>query len=241
MEKNWRKFTNYLMPYDVYERHQVASQILKNELEEKEDVTVLDVGGRINLLDRFLPYETISVNPDGSGMVWGSGMALPFGDNIFDAVVTIDTLEHLPQKKRLPFIQECMRVARSIGLVAAPFGSAGHTVYEKRLNELHKEVLGKPHLYLNEHIRYGLPTAVHLKQVVHALKPASATLYYAGNYIWQVRSFARAIQANKQPRLFAMFSNVFNRLTNLALFHPIKLTHVPQKYTNRFYLLVRNV
>ena len=55
------------MPYDLYERHAVVSQLLRARLGDVADVHILDVGGRADLLERFLGYRVVSVNPDGSG------------------------------------------------------------------------------------------------------------------------------------------------------------------------------
>lgn len=65
--------TNRFAPYDVYERHAVVSQLLQKEIGSNSREKVLDVGGRIDLLDRFLPYQTLSINPDGTGHILGDG------------------------------------------------------------------------------------------------------------------------------------------------------------------------
>jgi len=125
------------MPYDSYERHAVVSQLLLEAVaDSQEDTCILDVGGRVELLERFIPYRVISVNIDGSGNLSGSGCALPFVDSSFIAVVSVDTLEHLPRESRLPFLRECLRVARRYVVVAAPFGSEGHSECEKGADTL---------------------------------------------------------------------------------------------------------
>jgi hypothetical protein len=229
---------NRLSPYDVYERHAVVSQLLQKVLPPAEKQQILDVGGRIALLDRFLPYQTIAINPDGTGHILGNGGQLPFANNTFAAVVNIDTLEHLPGQTRLPFIQECLRVSQHTVIVAAPYGSEAHIRLEKELNELHIQVGGRPHQYLSEHVEHGLPSPEQLASFAQALQPASTQFHYAGNFIWQGRSFARAVRAQQQPRLLARFTNLYNRLSGMALFHPIALTTEPTPTTNRFYLVI---
>ncbi len=230
--------TNRLAPYDVYERHAVVSQLLQDALGSNSSKNVLDVGGRQDLLERFLRYRTISINPDGTGHILGDGGKLPFAKNTFDAVVNIDTLEHLPRPTRLPFIQECLRVSRETVIVAAPYGSKAHIQLEVKLNELHLQVLGRPHQYLNEHVEYGLPSPEQLSGFAQALQPATTQPYYAGDFAWQGRSFARAVRAQQQPRLLARFTNLYNRISGMALFHPIKLSTSPTAHTNRFYLVI---
>ena len=119
----FKRFLRLLMPYDLYERHAVTSRLLQEELKNsQESICVLDVGGQAELLERFTPYRVISVNTDGSGNLTCSGCVLPFLDSSFVAVVSIDTLEHLPQESRVPFLRECLRVSQRYVIVAAPFG-----------------------------------------------------------------------------------------------------------------------
>ena len=190
-----QRLVELFMPYDLYERHAVTGQLLRAKLGDCEDrVCILDVGGRADLLARFLPYRVLSVNLDGSGDFVGSGFALPFADSSFSAVVTIDTLEHMRREKRLLFLLECVRVARHCVLVAAPFGSEGHEAYEKRLNSLYRSVHGKPHCYLSEHIQCGLPDLAELDQLADDLPLQHSQLLFAGDYEWQGRWFERAIK-----------------------------------------------
>ena len=231
---------NRLMPYDVYERHQVISQLLQQSLGAAQpDTLLLDVGGRIELLKRFIPYRIISLNTDGTGSVLGSGLSLPFADNTFDAVVNIDTLEHIPPNGRLPFLRECLRVARRTIIIAAPFGTPEHMAFEQSLNELYTAVNGRSHLYLNEHIQNGLPTPQHIQQFATALAPAKTSTYFAGNFVWQGNSFKRSIQAHRRPRLIAAATNLYNQISGMALFHPIKLSATPTSQTNRFYMVTQ--
>jgi hypothetical protein len=229
------------MPYDLYERHTVVSQLLQQEIGSDTRQTILDVGGRKALLERFLPYPTISINPDSTGHILGDGGKLPFTDSSFDAVVNIDTLEHLPSQIRLPFLEECLRVSKKFVVVAAPYGSPEHIQLEQALNKLHQQVVGRPHPYLNEHVAYGLPSPEQLQQFIEALRPFPTQLFYAGDFTWQGRSFARAVRAHQQPRLLAHLTNLYNQLSGMALFHPINLTPTARPTTNRFYLVINKL
>lgn len=229
---------NKRLPYDLYERHTVVSQLLQKAFGRDAHQTVLDVGGRQALLERFLPYPTTAINPDGTGHILGDGGQLPFAHNSFHAAVNIDTLEHLPHQTRLPFIQECLRVSQKCVIIAAPYGSPEHMALEKSLNAQYQQAVGKPHPYLSEHVAYGLPSPEQLQQFVEALRPFSTQLFYAGDFTWQGRSFARAVRAHQQPRLLARFTNLYNQLSGMALFHPINLTQTARPTTNRFYLVI---
>lgn len=231
-------FRTKLMPYDVYERHHVVSQLLQETLQQTQHTRILDVGGRVELLEQFLPHDIISVNPDGTGHLFASGTALPFADNSFDAVVSIDTLEHLPSNLRLPLLQECVRVCKQGVIIAAPFGSTEHIAHEKELDAYYRVVNGRSHQYLSEHIQHGLPTQTDLDTFAQALQPTVSRFYYAGDYIWQGESFKRAVKARQQPIWQAKITNLYNRFSSMALFHPIDLAHNANTYTNRFYLLI---
>jgi hypothetical protein len=227
------------MPYDLHERHAVVGRLLHEAIgDSQEDICILDVGGRAELLERFITYRVISVNVDGSGNLSGSGCALPFVDSSFTAVVSIDTLEHLARERRLPFLRECLRVARRCVLVAAPFGSEGHRECEKRLDSLYRSAYGRPHIYLGEHVRYGLPSVAELDQFVDNLEPASFKCFFAGDYVWQGRQFERAVRGHCKQGLLVRLWNMYNAAASLALFHPIRLREQPDAVANRFYLLI---
>lgn len=226
------------MPYDLYERHTVVGQLAQQALGSDARQTVLDVGGRKALLEQFLPYPTTAINPDGTGHLLADGGKLPFASHSFDAVVNIDTLEHLPSQTRLPFIQECLRVSKKCVVIAAPYGSPEHMALEKSLNAQYQQAVGKPHPYLSEHVAYGLPSPEQLQQIVAALRPFPTQFFYAGDFTWQGHSFSRAVRAHQQPRLLARFTNLYNQLSGMALFHPINLTQTARPTTNRFYLLI---
>ena len=228
-----------LMPYDVYERHAVVGRLLSGAGEGSCDtVRVLDVGGRSELLERFTPYRVTSVNVDGSDNLAGSGCALPFADSSFTAVVSIDTLEHLPRESRLPFLRECLRVAQRYVIVAAPFGSEAHTTCEIRLNEVYQSVYGEPHVYLSEHVQYGLPGMDDLDQLIRDLGPANYRLLFAGDFLWQCRQFERAIMAHSKGQVFTRLRNLWHHVASLALFRPVRVRERPDASSNRFYLFI---
>lgn len=228
-----------LMPYDLYERHAVVSWLLQETINDgQENNRVLDVGGRARLLERFVSYRVLSINTDGSGNLLGNGCVLPFADSSFIAVVSIDTLEHLPKESRLAFLRECLRVAQRYVIIAAPFGSEGHRECEKRLDSLYRSAHGEPHIYLNEHIRYGLPDIAEIDQLARNLEGASSRRFFAGDYVWQGKQFERAILGYRKQGMGARVWNLYNYVTTLAVFHPIRLREQPDDITNRFYLFI---
>jgi hypothetical protein len=61
--------------------------------------------------------------------VCSSGTVLPFRDQAFDVVVSLDTLEHIPRSERHNFVAELKRVSRSRILLCCPADSSDN-VYE---------------------------------------------------------------------------------------------------------------
>lgn len=59
-----------------------------------------------------------------SNCVRANGVALPFGSEVFEAVVTCDTLEHVPPPSRSAFVSELLRVASHCVALIVPFNSA---------------------------------------------------------------------------------------------------------------------
>ncbi len=235
------RYANLLLPYDTYERHTVVAGLLRHvlgrgSLSDVRPISVLDVGGRSGLLQRFTSYRPVAINPDGSGDVLGGGRGLPFAGGSHSAVVSIDTLEHLPSSDRLPFLRECLRVARRCVVGAAPYGSAGHVAHERRLDEQYAALHGEGHPYLREHICHGLPNEDHVRAWVAGLDVSAACMLFAGDYLWQGKLFQRAVLV-RGGGLPTRLRWMWDRIRASALLHPVRLVTMPYPEANRFYLL----
>ena len=162
----------WLMDIDPFLRHnEVAKEIKKIP---SDDISILDVGGRVNSLAPFLPkvnrprLTTLNYNfsdlksseKADNDVVQGDGASLPFRDNQFDIVTSITVLEHVPREYREAHLRELFRVAKVKLLIYIPLEPDG-IEYEKKLYGLS----------LNDHIRYmtkqhidnGLPTVEEIR------------------------------------------------------------------------------
>ncbi len=149
------------LPFDQYQRYRLVSDVLAAVRGSGERLRILDVGGRTALLRTFLPDDDVELvdveASDAPGLVLGDGSRLPFQDRSFDAVVTFDTLEHVPPARRDDFVRECRRVARRWVVIAGPYQSPEVARAERLLREFLATKLGERHRYLEEHHEHGLP------------------------------------------------------------------------------------
>ena len=215
------------MPYDLYERHQVVSRLLR----EREVHTVLDVGGNLGVLAQFLDGDILTLNIGETADLYYDGHTIPFEADHFDAVASLDTLEHISAADRPAFLQECLRVTKRCLVISAPYGSDEHRAYELKLDALYTQTFGTVHTYLNEHVRYGIPNLSDIQSLIAPLPLTNVTLYFAGDFVWQCRNLERLItqQDNRWIKHYVDWKS-------MALFHPIRLTVQPYDRANRFYL-----
>lgn len=164
------------LSFDLYGRHAIVREIIDAHREENEKFSVLDIGGRGNILKNFLTSDHVSfLDPYADeeermmeNYIAGDGCKLPLEDQSFDWVVSLDVLEHIPAPDRDKFINENLRVASRGVILVAPFFSKGVAIAEKNANENYKILAGgQDHPWLVEHLANTLP---HEKTVENFLK-----------------------------------------------------------------------
>src|SRR6266545_4167256 len=117
-----------------------------------QDARVLDVGSGSVGLAHFLGRSVVGVDVEFTDRDWeqvpsrlvpvrGSATHLPFRDESFDAVVSMDTLEHIPRAGRPQAVAELFRVGRRLVVLGFPFGEAssrfdGAALLEERAREV---------------------------------------------------------------------------------------------------------
>ncbi|MCH2106579.1 MAG: methyltransferase domain-containing protein, partial [Planctomycetes bacterium] len=149
------------LPFDQYQRYRLVADLIDRARGSRGPLRILDVGGRTGLLAKFLPKDRVDLvdleSSEIRGLVLGDGSRLPFAPESFDVVVSFDTLEHVPTRRRAAFIEESWRVAKSWVIHAGPYQTKRVEDAEARLRAFLSEKLQQEHRYLEEHHSHGLP------------------------------------------------------------------------------------
>jgi SAM-dependent methyltransferase len=223
----------YLVGLDVYERHNIVSEILT----KSGSKSVIDVGGTAGMLQMFSrSFEVIAINVDDSGDVTYAGKELPYADNSFDAVVSLDTLEHIPREGRKGFVEEILRVAKRDVVFCTPLGTELHRSIEIEINEAWRRDFNEDHRFLKEHIDYGLPTMGDVKDM---LSGQNYELFFVGDVRLAACLFRNYVRALKQRNSLVKRFYEYLGLSSTLLFHFLRVTNGPSEFTNRVYAHVR--
>jgi len=160
---------NQLSP-DGYSRFFILADILRDMYTSHgKTIKILDVGGgseymQQQLQEAGIPYELtvtdILERPAGMTVTYIQGDAtnMAFEDNAYDVIISTDTLEHIPRDRKQAFLDECLRVAAELCIIAAPFETEGVNDAEIAVNEFNKKLFGKGQDWLEEHLEFGKPT-----------------------------------------------------------------------------------
>ena len=172
--------------WDVWQRYTVVVQALAGAgLGKPRRLVEVSSGGRGGIAWplRGTDFEVCLVDWSAEllgdwrgGKAWrvcADACRLPFADNSFDAAVSLDTVEHLSQNLRAPFLEELQRVARQSVVLTCPLQSADGEFraqeFDLKLRQ-RIEAKGQPQpMWLEEHLQRGHPT----KEALVSLLPGS--------------------------------------------------------------------
>lgn len=218
------------LPMDTWSRHLIASRLLGVV------TAVLDVGGVHGLLQLFLPTTRITtVNVERPADVLYPGGRLPFGDSSFDAVTSLDVLEHVEREHRLDHLVELARVAGRTVVLSCPLGTQEHSRSELELARWFRTRTGTSHRFLDEHLANGLPTESELRDLAEDAR-LDARLLFHGDFRSTNRMFALGVRARHQRRPDLVARYIRARLFDRSLG---ELTTSPLPWTNRMFLVAR--
>lgn len=180
---------------DIVQRYTpVVNEILKDPPKEKR---IVEVGGTGEGLGWYLPgYQIIDCDLEfvdnilpNTKPIKASGEKIPLSDNHAEIVVSVDTLEHLPTKrKQAKMIKEMLRVASKKVIIAVPTGRPGYETTKKFAQVYKQKYPGKHHQYLEQHIKYGHPEKEEILAMIEisGYKTKVRTKKNANNSFWLI-------------------------------------------------------
>ncbi|XQA65695.1 class I SAM-dependent methyltransferase [Xanthomonas sacchari] len=148
------------IPFDHYQRYGAAAHLLRAL--DLIAPRVLEVGAnRQRLLGQFLPdasflYTDLHAEGDEKDFVVADATDLPFVEGEFDAVVSLDVLEHIPASLRKKAVAEMARVSSRVVVVGFPPNRPWVQAAEVDANDRWRELFGEDYVWLQEHKEFGL-------------------------------------------------------------------------------------
>lgn len=180
------------LTFGQYGRYACIRDIINlNRTREKNTFKILDVGGRGNKLKKFLPrddvyYIDLEINEQDKNGIVGDACKMSIKNEAFDWVVSADVFEHIEKDKKEDFIKENLRVAKLGVIIAAPFKNDAVINSEINVNEIHKILFNKDHLWLKEHIKIGLPDATNVENFLNKNDYKYQVLNNNNLFLWQL-------------------------------------------------------
>lgn len=121
------------------------------------------------------------------GQVSGTATSLPFEDHSFDAVISVDSLEHVPEDSREEVVAEMLRTASGMAVIAVPSGP-GAEAQDRFLANRYRQVRGEDYHFFSDHLQNGLPDREELKMMINRVlrrlgRPGRVTAYKNSNLL----------------------------------------------------------
>lgn len=157
----------YDIPFDQFQRYQTASMVIEKNREDSQPLKILEIGANEHKnLEKFLPNDSVmyldiqlsdELKKDSRYILADATNMPQIEAGSFDVVIALDVFEHIPKELRKKFIDELNRVSKDLVILAGPFDEAGVNEAEIRVNAYFKTKFGMDYVWLEEHIKNGLP------------------------------------------------------------------------------------
>lgn len=229
---------------DAFTRFHICKEILAQSFGQKA-VKLLDVGGgsqyfRVALEQAKLSYQltVIDILPppqevNGYAYVQGDATKMDFADESFDAVVSMDVLEHVSDAQKATFLQECYRVAKDLVVIAAPFDSPAVTEAETMANDFFRSFHGRDHPWLIEHFEQNKPKVALIEREIARF--GCPYLHFESNHL---PAWLKMILINFMPH-FLIDPTKVRGLNQLYNNHLLALRDFDSPGYRQFYILYK--
>ncbi len=172
----------------------------------QKPVSLLDVGGgspymTLALKNKTIKYDLTSIDivPKPSDFhgkyVVGDATDMEFENGSFDASISTDVLEHVPDNKKIAFVRECLRVAREFVIISAPFDEPTVNEAEELTNGFNKTIFKHGQEWLEDHFKNHKPK---LGGVVRFIEKSGYDYVVLGSnnvYLWTLSTHLNLIDA----------------------------------------------
>ena len=207
-------------PFDQYQRYKMVEELvglIRCKRSGGRRLKVLDVGGHPGFIADFLPDDDTFILDtlpfEGPNYVQGDGARLPFENDSFDLVISIDALEHIPPDRRAGFLEEQLRTSRDYVLLAAPFEDENISLAEQIVNEFFIKKIGHPNHSLEEHFANGLPSLNETLDFFdqHGIQHLELPNGYLYNWLVMMMALPAAQSLPNSEELVAMINRFYNQ------------------------------
>lgn len=162
---------------------------------------------------------------------------LDFADKSFDAVISLDMLEHLPPSKREKAIFEMLRVAKSSVIVGVPCGASA-AKHDMELRQEYLKIHKTEFPFLKEQVEYGLSDKTDIIAYINKAGKKldkKIKLEVFGNENMTTRKFLMKGWMSSN-----LLMNIFFRKVLLPAIPLFRLIERPPYYRQIFYVENRN-
>lgn len=223
-----RTLARVRLPLDTWERHVLAARLAGA-------VTVLDVGGVQGQLALFLPRaRVVTVNVEPPADVLFDGEHVPAEDASFEAVMSLDVLEHVAPCHRMAHVAELARVARRHVVVSTPLGTPAHVAAERELADWYSWTTGERDRFLDEHLALGLLTETELRHLAAGVPGFDWRLLFHGDFRRIVETFRLGVRARTRRGAPDLARYARRRLLARS---DLELIEQPRPESNRAFLV----
>jgi glycosyltransferase involved in cell wall biosynthesis len=231
------------MIFDQYSRYKACADLLHQSV-FRQGYSVLDVGsGPECLFGQFMPDAEMSyVDPlisigSGPNRISGDVFSAILDGQHFDCVTAVDVLEHVPGEHRQAFLSRLSSLSRQTLVLGFPTADTSEAcAVDDELNRRYRAVFDHDYSWLDEHLKFGLPTLTetveqlealgwHCKTIGHGHAPWLKELLGFTICVWDVpavQSVVEQISEDWNHNLYTKdFRPPFYRQFVVATKHPI--------------------